>query len=60
MLNNNPYSVVVQNGVIYATDAGGNSLLRVDSNGDIKVIAAFPVPSVTPPPFIPNLKSTSL
>ncbi|ARI79303.1 hypothetical protein BH695_5333 [Microcystis aeruginosa PCC 7806SL] len=50
----------MQNGVIYATDAGGNSLLRVDGNGDIKVIAAFPVPSVTPPPFIPNLKSTSL
>lgn len=59
-VDSNPYSLVVQNGVIYATDAGGNSLLRVDGNGDIKVIAAFPVPSVTPPPFISNLKSTSL
>jgi len=39
----NPYSLVVQNGVIYATDAGGNSLLRVDGNGDITAIATFPV-----------------
>lgn len=54
-VDSNPYSLVVQNGVIYATDAGGNSLLRVDGNGAITAIAAFPVRSVTPPPFIPNL-----
>ena len=42
-VDSNPYSLVVQNGVIYATDAGGNSLLRVDGNGDITAIATFPV-----------------
>jgi len=54
-VDSNPYSLVVQNGVIYATDAGGNSLLRVDGNGNIEAIATFPVRLVTPPPFIPNL-----
>jgi hypothetical protein len=54
-VDSNPYSIVVQNDIIYATDAGGNSLLRVDSNGDITAIATFPVRLVTPPPFIPNL-----
>ena len=39
-------------GSVYATDAGGNSLLQISGNGSISVVAVFPnriVPSPFPP-----------
>jgi hypothetical protein len=38
----NPYGVLAESGSRLVTDAGGNSLLRVDSNGDITTVATFP------------------
>jgi hypothetical protein len=38
----NPFAVLAQPGAELVTDAGGNSLLRVETNGDISTIATFP------------------
>jgi hypothetical protein len=41
-LDTNPYGVLAEPGVHFATDAGGNDLLRVEPNGGVTVIATFP------------------
>jgi hypothetical protein len=38
----NPFAVLAPPGAELVTDAGGNSLLRVEANGDISTIATFP------------------
>ena len=41
-LDTNPYGVLAEPGVHFATDAGGNDLLRVEPNGWVTTIATFP------------------
>jgi hypothetical protein len=41
-LNSNPYGVLAEPGGCVVTDAGGNSLLRVDADGTITTLAVFP------------------
>lgn len=48
--DSNPYGVLAEPGQRYVTDAGGNDLLRVGSNGAITVVAVFPS-TPAPPPF---------
>jgi hypothetical protein len=48
--DSNPYGVLVEPGQRYATDAGGNDLLRIRANGDISLVAVFS-PTPAPPPF---------
>lgn len=38
----NPFGVLAEDGSQLVTDAGGNSLLRVDANGAIATVATFP------------------
>jgi len=40
--DSNPYGLVTEPGGRVVTDAGGNDLLRVRSNGDISTVAVFP------------------
>jgi len=56
--DSNPYGLLAVPGGHLVTDAGGNTLLRVDANGDISLLAVFhsrgsnpPRPSFAPPPF---------
>ncbi len=57
-LDSNPYGLLAEPGRHVVTDAGGNSLLSVDANGDISLLAVFhsrgsnpPRPSFAPLPF---------
>ena len=57
-LDSNPYGVLASPGGPLVTDAGGNTLLRVNANGDISLLAVFqsrgstpPRPSGAPPQF---------
>ena len=38
----NPFGVLALPGAEIVTDAGGNSLLRVEANGDVSTVATFP------------------
>ena len=56
--DSNPYGLLAVPGGHVITDAGGNSLLRVDANGDTSLLAVFhsrgstpPRPSFAPLPF---------
>jgi hypothetical protein len=40
--DSNPYSLLAEPGSNVATDAGGNSLLRINANGSISKLATFP------------------
>jgi hypothetical protein len=42
LFDTNPYGLLSQSGFWVVTDAGGNSLLRVDGGGAISTIAVFP------------------
>ena len=42
MPDSNPFGVLAQAGARVATDAGGNSLVRIAANGDISTLAIFP------------------
>jgi sugar lactone lactonase YvrE len=43
----NPYGLVAgPRGTFYVTDAGGNTLLRVDRNGSVSLVAVFPPETV--------------
>ena len=42
ILDSNPYGLLAEPGGQLLTDAGGNSLLRVDANGDISTLAVLP------------------
>lgn len=41
-IDSNPYAVLAEPGGRVVADAGGNSLLRVATNGDISTLAVFP------------------
>ena len=60
--NSNPYALALFGGQLYATDAGGNTLLRLDPtpdpvDGTFPILGSFVFPTipVTPPPFLPGL-----
>src|SRR5262245_49926927 len=42
IFESNPFAVLALPGEELVTDAGGNSLLRVEANGDISTVATFP------------------
>jgi hypothetical protein len=42
ILDSNPYGLLEEPGSTVVADAGGNSLVRVNSNGEISTIATFP------------------
>ena len=42
VVDSNPYGVLAEPGRHIVTDAGGNSLVEVKANGDIKTLAVFP------------------
>ena len=61
-LNSNPYALALFGGQLYSTDAGGNTLLRLDPTpdpltGSFAILGShvFPTIPVTPPPFLPTL-----
>jgi len=51
--DSNPYGVLALPGERYVTDAGGNSLLRVDASGDVSLVAVFPAEPIIPTPAPP-------
>jgi hypothetical protein len=60
--NSNPYALALLGDRLYATDAGGNTLLGLDpspdpATGAFAILGAFVFPKipVTPPPFLPQL-----
>lgn len=52
-LDSNPYGVLALADGQVVVDAGGNSLLQVDSRGRVSTLAVFPPRPVAAPPFIP-------
>jgi hypothetical protein len=42
IINSNPYGILAEPGAHVITDAGANSLFRVEANGDISTLAVFP------------------
>lgn len=50
----NPYAIAWHDGGLVVVDAGGNSLLRVETDGSIETIAVFEDRIVPSPPFIPG------
>jgi glucose/arabinose dehydrogenase len=42
IFESNPFGVLARPGGWLATDAGGNSLLHVEANGDVSTVAVFP------------------
>ncbi|MFO0039084.1 MAG: ScyD/ScyE family protein [Synechococcaceae cyanobacterium] len=61
-LNSNPYALALFGGQLYSTDAGGNTLVRLDPTpdpltGSFTILGSdvFATIPVTPPPFLPNL-----
>jgi hypothetical protein len=51
-LNSNPYSIAYLAGDLWINDAGGNSLLRVDSSNNVTLAHTYPGLQVSPPPFL--------
>ena len=49
-VDSNPFAVAAWSGGLAVTDAGSNTLLNVDSNGTVSLIAAFPPRFIGPPP----------
>ncbi|MEX0926401.1 MAG: ScyD/ScyE family protein [Dehalococcoidia bacterium] len=52
--DSNPYGVLALPGKVLAVDAGGNTLLQVDHNGDISTVAVFPDREIPLPPEFPS------
>ena len=52
-VDSNPFGVLAEPGETFVTDAGGNSLLRVSSSGDVSLVATFPSITVPAGPFNP-------
>lgn len=52
VLDSNPYGIAAVSRGTYLTDAGANTLVRVDRNGTVTTIASF-APTPAPPPFPP-------
>ncbi|MDQ7905457.1 ScyD/ScyE family protein [Phytohabitans sp. ZYX-F-186] len=53
-VDSNPYGILATPFGAFATDAGGNDLLRVGKRGKVSTVATFPARLVTAPP-IPDL-----
>jgi hypothetical protein len=60
--NSNPYALALFGGQLYATDAGGNTLVRLNStpdpsDGRFPILGSFVFSTIpiTPPPFLPDL-----
>jgi sugar lactone lactonase YvrE len=53
--DSNPYAVLALSGRRLVVDAGGNTLLQVDPDGNIATLAVFPRRVVPAPPNIPDL-----
>jgi hypothetical protein len=51
-IDSDPYALVASHGSKVVADAGGNDLLLVKPNGEISVLAVFPVRMVPAPPFL--------
>jgi hypothetical protein len=49
-LDSNPYQLAAANGALYVTDAASNTLLRLDDDGTVSLLAAFPPRFIGPPP----------
>jgi glucose/arabinose dehydrogenase len=49
--DSNPYGVLAEPGRQFVTDAGGNSLLEVRSNGAVSLVATFPSMALPQLPF---------
>ena len=49
----NPWDLVVSGGETFVTDAGGNTLLKVDGANQVSLVHLFPDKLVTPPSNIP-------
>ena len=47
-IDSNPFAVLVEPGGVIVADAGGNALIRRDTNGDLSTFAAFPSRYTTP------------
>jgi hypothetical protein len=60
VIDSNPYGLLAVPGATLATDAGGNSLLRIAPNGSISTLAVFPSRSTTPPhdPFTDSVPTS--
>ena len=52
-VDSNPFGLLNEAGTQFVTDAGGNSLLQVRSNGDVSLVATFPSIAVPPGPWPP-------
>lgn len=50
VVDSNPYGVLAEGARRFVVDAGGNSLLEVAANGNVSLVATFPV-TAAPPPF---------
>jgi hypothetical protein len=51
-VDSNPYSVDATGRSLLVTDAGGNDLLRVTKDGEVRVLAVFPFGTALAPPFV--------
>jgi len=52
-VDSNPFGVLAEAGTRYVTDAGGNALLQVGTNGEVSLVATFPSTPVPAGPFNP-------
>lgn len=57
-VDSNPYGILATPFGAFATDAGGNDLLKVTKGGKISTVAVFHARIVKSPPGIPNLPPT--
>lgn len=53
-LESNPYGVLAEPAARIATDAAGNSLLRIKANGEISTLATFPSRPARPTDAVPT------
>jgi hypothetical protein len=51
-VDTNPHSIYALNDGAVVADAGGNTLLHIDENGDISTLAVFPFQMVKAPDFL--------
>lgn len=50
IVDSNPYALVPGSSQVFVVDAGGNSLLAVEAQGEIQTVAVFPARMVDAPP----------
>ena len=59
-LNSNPFALVVHGDNTFVTDAGGNSLLKVNSAQQVSLENVFEEEPVTSPPFPPDFPAEAV